>query len=423
MSTLPGPKGPSSESLAKLIDAEISYAVSENARSGISPWLLIASLAGLLWAITKEEHGDLSNSLIYAMAFSTAIELLIGIKHWLTPAPTANALIVPRFQTLSRLLECPALCLAATCFQAIALLTTLAVLFTQRKIPILLMLLGVGSYGIVIIGIVVRVVVLKHMDLVLPTRLSRVNHTQSMSTQACIFAVSCAFFGLRLFFLVMALNYAIVSSHLSRLPDARIGGLIAASFAVLQLLAYTFRRNPMIESLLDLRRALVLEPDTADNIASELEVIFLGMTTSSMLQGRLKSLIDAIGKVRESFRTMANELKKFDAMYMDLKEQNAPASEYDALRQAALRLQQLDKQHKLNIEQLIVPAQKRFDMAVVALKLSGDNDAVLAIERRVGAEIEQLLQDKEEYNRGFAMLAKRVGSSSQQPLVSQIESF
>jgi hypothetical protein len=76
------------------------------------------------------------------------------------------------------------------------------------------------------------------------------------------------------------------------------GGLIAAAAFILQLASHIALRPPLLDGLLEARRALVLRQEDVGAVANRARIALLGLTTRDVAQQRTAEVLHAIEALR-----------------------------------------------------------------------------------------------------------------------------
>ena len=293
------------DELLRLLDAEISHIRAEQTRGGWSLWGVLAALCGSQWALFEVANGKTvhwTNVGQVALGLTLAVDLLLMILTSLGATKKRRA-ARRRYQFVSGLNDKRPVCLYSAIRCSILALLTLKLSSGVGLIPEMIV---IGFYTV--IGIVaVFTLYITYLTIPVDREPKTDPKLQGIATAA--------FSGVLLWPIIAYLKSGLFVSGSVSPPDAQAGGLIVTGIFLLQMAAYVIPKAPLLESLLQVRRDLVLQNIDGAVAIRKLDVILFGLNTEDVAQERLADLLEHI----QDLESQQKEVKEsLDLVALDL---------------------------------------------------------------------------------------------------------
>jgi hypothetical protein len=316
------------ENVLSFLDKEIERVLSEQARSGLTVWAVLAALTGIIWlGFSTWEAGGFkaSNVLLLFLVFSFGVELIIYIyyalsKPWFVQHDT------DRFYPVNRIVGNRFLILLMT---ARAVLLIYLISISGVWWPHLLFLYL--FYGYRVIELIIDLV----YDLVrIPLRVTSGGYAIPV---AIVFLLT---LGLAAWGAYKVLSLVSASPDLN-VSDFRVASLLTAGSILLIVLARAENDFPLLSSLTNIRQYLTFKEIDIETAMRHIDITLSGMRVSDVLQEHVRRYLHSYDQMNLEYNAAIKELGALEA---SLPEPNAAlSSEQSAIMQAVL---QSCQQHK-----------------------------------------------------------------------------
>lgn len=288
----------SPELLVELINQEINRLDNYSTRSGINPWILLAALAAIVWIIFPELYNFSESYLALALPFLTLyvfydfITIIITILNHGNFGSSSN---IDRFQYTN-------INIGGSRHR---------ILFELVKVAVVIILVSSLSNIYNQSGLYILYIPYIFIALILT-----ILFILSFFKIPIIFEGSKSKIAGILFELVVLLSLAIGTSFLVWIsinnPPNMISWKISGSLLVISILVgflsnYSRLNNPLLNSLINLRRDIILNKISLESAIKQADIIFSGLSISHLLQNDVDKLIEKQREISSIYHAIANE--------------------------------------------------------------------------------------------------------------------
>jgi hypothetical protein len=416
---LPQSRPPTREDLFQLIDAEIEHADAEERRRGFNMWFALVAFAACAWLLLN--FGDYARvRWVRAFALMTALvmaaDLIQLVRRYtflrLHKLPSGGA----RFSLVSHVLACSPACELLTLIRNVAFLFFLVVYGTLPFLPARVWLLGAAINALGAWAWVTRRYVFAKHDVPVPVNTTA--HNVQNGIRGYVYGFAIAFPSAQALYIVLAIIWSKSLGH-PWLVDAKLAALGGSALILAHILTHVSDRNPMIDTLRQLRRDLSLNTRPFEEVRSDVEIVTIGMSTSYILQTNVKPLLAAIIKARTYHRSMLSDMEKLDRSHLEFIARSAsvsPASAHEVVSStqdlicAATSYMDHNRALQRFVEEELKPAAKQWNRALTAVKTAGEEEKAQPLIDRIQAELNEIKRIKE------------VGAEKNKAILARIES-
>jgi hypothetical protein len=287
----------SREDLVRLLEFEINHIRTEEARPGWSTWALIAGLATMLWLLShelQESKPDIDHTLLVFLLVSITYDALKIFSKFLKDIPVGKG----RFVTIRAQLSPGRSRLMVDAARNVALI---AIAVHLR-----------GSLGRAAEILIVLYYGFDTLADLLGLLLSYTDFTVPKQPQTPRLAMNVRIGGLALgCFAALGSAFAFSNFKMPPQPELRLGGLLFAIGIVVLLVTRSQPKTPLLETLVQIRRAVGLGQLDLDSARRQVDIALEGMNVSDVLQSRLVSLLADLERSGVHLETAANEVNAF----------------------------------------------------------------------------------------------------------------
>jgi hypothetical protein len=316
------------ESVLSFLDKEIERILSDQARSGLTVWAVLAALAGVIWLgfSTWEAGGFKANNvLLLFFVFSFGVELILYLYSGLSK-PWFAEYDTDRFYPVHRIVGNRFLILLMTARAVLLIyLASISGVWWPHLFFVYLF------YGYRIFEFIVDLI----YDFVkIPIRVTSGGLSMPLAIALFVALVLAAWGAYKILLLVSA------SPDLS-VSDFRMASLFTVGSILLILLARVENDYPLLSSLTNIRQYLTFKEIDIETAMRHIDITLSGMRVSDVLQEPVRRYLHSYDQMNIEYSAA---LKELEALEASLPESNAtPSSEQLTIMQAVL---QSCQQHK-----------------------------------------------------------------------------
>ena len=274
--------------LLGLLDREIEHARSERTRFGWTAWGLLVSIGAMVWAALSEYGANAVEPQAVAAWFVVASLISDGVLDGIVQRWDGTG--DPSRLRLGTFMGRGPAALAAIMFRA------LVVLFALRSAtyvyPLWVLLAVGGFYALVAAGVALLLVLLLRE---LPTQAG-----QRASQPIMVWGIR-VLAGLAIIGAVLNSPFPVSGGGISAV---RIGLLLGVATYLVTVLASDHHRDPLLDSLIEIRRSLGLGDVDYQSAMHRCQVVLRGLAFSDWVQSDVQALEDAYQQVVADERTI-----------------------------------------------------------------------------------------------------------------------
>jgi hypothetical protein len=278
------------EDLLSLLDAEIGHIYSVQQRAGWNLWALLLALTASLWMLLDIAAGSKQiawrQSVQVLVGLSALIDLVLAI-YYATTLSNKRRAHRARYQLGYWLSE-----------------KRLALLFATMKSLVFVGLIARVSLGIHIVFVIV--LILFYVMIALFSGLVLYNTYRSIPLEAepQTYPIGSAIFVL---FLVSILTWPIVcylkqgayESGIINYGSLQAGGLLVACLYTIQVASQIVGASPLLDNLVKLRRELVLQHSSPQDIAHRIDIALSGLGIEDIAQEKLSFILSLLQELHD----------------------------------------------------------------------------------------------------------------------------
>jgi hypothetical protein len=330
------PRGLRLQHVLKLLDAEISEATSEQTRHGWTTRAVLAALAGCLWlgaGILESGVARPSNYLILFLFFSLVVDCLHVLTSLLFWQPI-RAYSTDRFRWPSFIGN--RLVMLILVLRAVALISIAVVYRGSIGWPYIVATVFYGVIGCFWMMYLV-------FDLLrIPLQIT----PGVFSIKIALAGLTFAFLGgtslLGSYFALFARPQSLTAS------DFRLGGLLVVAVILLWRFAWSVGGSPLVSTLVEVRRGLLLGQTDLDTAVHQTEIAFMGMRVADVLQAEIQAYLFLYNQIEQECMFIDSEI---DALETSLRTEGHPMSEKASMLATTVFRSTVD--HYVRIQQRI----------------------------------------------------------------------
>lgn len=317
------------ESLIELLEFEIKRIRAEESRPGWTRWALLGGLASAFWFLTLElERGAISwqNSLFFFLVLSIGYQSTLCIRPLLHLFSAKSA---PRARTLSQQFPRAFYVMLYESAWDVVLLV-----IVSRLDPAVGLQYEVSLFVFYILNILTALLA----SLVYPLFKYANMTTIAFSLGSKRARASGRVTSILLLALGMFSVFGLISTLLDNVvvlapAEYRVGGLLFASAYILRIIVRGQPESPLLDTLIELRRALGLGKIDFESAARQAEIALTGLSASEILQDDLGALLRDLEQINVCLETARKELLRASL----LEDYRDRVEDQDILRQALIR--------------------------------------------------------------------------------------
>lgn len=285
--------------LVQLINEEINRVDNHSIRSGTNPWILLAAFAAIIWMIFPKIYSYSQSYLDLVLPFMILYvfyDLTTNLISTLKPSNTKNHGKNDRFQLTNIniggnrhtiLLELVKVVLI------LIMILHLSNIYTNSGVKILYI-----PYTIMALALPFLFVL---SFFKVPLNAGSNKNNRIISILLTLTAILC--FSIGLLFLVK-----ISTQYVPSIDSWEISGSLLVITIIARLLANSNNdHSPLLNSLIDLRRDIILNKISFESAINQADIIFSGLSISHLLQDEVEKLLEKQRDILRILHSVANE--------------------------------------------------------------------------------------------------------------------
>ena len=289
----------SPELLVKLLDEEINRLDNSSKRSGVTPWILLATISGIIWIIFPELEKYTSNYtslllplLLVSITYDLIILLvaIISLKGGETTNPNSN------FQLANIKFGENRVKILYETIRLLVVLLLIAYCYTNYSHNIILYLFP--TY-IIFFLILIGSFLLSFFPIPFSTE---GNRKYKFYGQCTIILITTS-----LFIGTLGVLQTVIHNQVD-IHTWKLSSLLFAISIILGLLAKQGpNQSPFLNSLINIRRDFILNKITDNEAVKQIDIIFSGLSISTILQKDIDNLLSKERHITSILNSMAKE--------------------------------------------------------------------------------------------------------------------
>jgi len=289
----------SPELLVGLLNEEINRIDNQSSRTGTNPWILLAALATVIWMIFPTIYGYQGGYLGLVLPFMTLYvfyDLIINLLSTLKPKLSNSSGKIDRFQFTNINIAGSR---HAILFSLVKVASLLFMIYCLSNIysSSLLRLLYVPYFMSALFLPVI--LILSYFKIPLNTA----GNKKGKVVQLILILIILYCFAVGSWVLI-----EIALEHPPTLVAWQISGAILVAVIILGLLSSSNKENsPLLVSLIELRRDLILNRISFESAVDQADIIFSGLSISHLLQEEVEELLEHQRNISKIYHTIASE--------------------------------------------------------------------------------------------------------------------
>lgn len=281
-----------------LLDCEIERITSEQARPGWTLWAIIGSLVGVLWlTFSVWETGLLQADIILPLYIITSmlLDTVISLRSLNSKmpkridAPLRYSIGYPSAESRLELV-----------FHIARYIGFLAIVFLYSSAIWWPKVLIVSAACVSVIAIMTLLLIVSFFRVPLPTSLPRMPFINAV--------IAVSFLGTLIWGLSGYTSVALASLQKTDISNLRMAGLLVTASYLVWLLARGVKTQPLLISLIEIRRDLSLNRIDVNTAVRQTEIALAGMQVADFVQQDISMMLKIIEQVNSHYISIMQEI-------------------------------------------------------------------------------------------------------------------